>query len=128
MRHKVKIFGEAFDGPQQEAIGEAITATTYSLKFRPAASGLHAIQLGWTGTLTGTFSLQYTALEYPSDSADTNWDSDADWATAASDPAGAPGTTFVPTTFASGGWYRVKYTHTSGTGNMWGIVRFGDGV
>jgi hypothetical protein len=128
MSHKSKVFGEAFDGDAQERIGEAMTGanTYYSLPVRlPYESGLIAFQAGWDGTLSGAFTAWFTTQDRPDLASDTGWNEDAAFAAAASDPAGAPGGTFVPGSGVTGGWWRVKYVNASGAGNMWAFVRTG---
>lgn len=128
MYHRAKLFGAAFDLPQQEKLGEAITGTNtyYSAPMKvPDSGGNVSIQAGWTGNPTGTLTLWYTTLENPNLASDADWTEDTAFATAAADPAGSAGTTFVPGTGVNGNWMRLKYVNASGTGTLWAFGTVG---
>jgi hypothetical protein len=128
MTHRAKVFGEAFDMPQQEKLGEAVTGTNtyYSLPVRLGEeAGLLSVHTGWTGTTAGTLTLWYSNLLNPNLANDDDWDDDAAFASAVSNPAGSAGNTFVPGSGASGVWVREKYVSTSGTGTLWSWITVG---
>lgn len=118
--HKVKIFGDEFDGSAQEKLGEAVTSTNtyYGLPVRPHGAGRFSHHLGWTGTPAGTLTLWYTNLASPGLASDADWIQDTTWAPV--NPAGSAGSTFVTTGNVAAAWVRVKYVNASGTGTLWG--------
>jgi hypothetical protein len=122
MYHRAKVFGEAFDMPQQEKLGEAISgaAAFYSLPVELFDGGRFAVHAGWTGTISGTLDLQYTALANPDLATDTDWQTDSTWTP--TDPAGSAGSTFVPSGNVVARWIRLKYTNALGSGTLWAWI------
>lgn len=100
--------------------GVAVSGTnTY---YSDAMSGTNAdgfgLQLQWTGTPTGTFTLWMSDDEFPNFSSDTDWVQDTSFAP--SNPAGAPGNMRDDVANAKARWKRVKYVNASGTGVLKG--------
>lgn len=119
----VKFWGAASDDDAAEA---ALAATGYSPSLRiPRRAGRGAIHLIWsaTGTPQGTFTLYYSLLPAPDESTDTEWvvDTTAVFMGTGAATGGAAGNTMIIAgNLPAGGWWRLKWTRTSGTLNVRG--------
>lgn len=98
------------------------TATTYSIPLKgPHCDGLMAFHIEWSVGLNGSFSIQYTIH------ADPNLATDADWVTDTAAQvigdsltvAGAAGKSIIFVGNVVPEFARIKWTHTSGSGNIW---------
>lgn len=110
------------NAPAVDGVTVTGAATFYSFmasgKDRQNISG----QVFWTGTPTGTFTLQYSDKFNPNEANDNDWSADTSTFT---NPAGAGGSTpFFCTTVGSQAAFhhRIKYVNASGTGVMTGFA------
>lgn len=98
-----------------------LAATGYSPSERlPQRGGRFGIHLIWpnTGAPNGSFSLQYSLMEMPDEADDNDWVTDTSVSVIGSSltVAGAAGNTIIIAgNVPPGGWYRIKWTRTSGT-------------
>lgn len=83
-----------------------------------------AVELVWTGTPTGTFSIDGSIDNVKAASSVVNW---YPTGTAIDSPAGASGSTLVNLTGIGFRWIRVSYVSTSGSGSL-NITLFGKGI
>lgn len=82
-----------------------------------------AIELVWTGTPTGTFTVDGSIDAVTSPSGVTNWFNTGTTVTA---PAGSASSTLVNLTTIGYRWIRVSYTRVSGSGSL-AVTIFGKG-
>jgi hypothetical protein len=100
--------------------GVAVSSTTtyYSKKISLALTqGNYSIQLAWTGTPTGAFTLWSSDEAEPSEADDTAW-TQVTWTS--SDPAGSPGKQRTDASGKGYRWLRIKYVNASGSGTVTG--------
>jgi hypothetical protein len=102
------------------------TNTYYSKKFAISDTNAIGFRLKTSGTLTGTFTLQYSDKDNPDETSDTDWDEDTSWASGASNPAGSTTSRKYAVTDIRGKWWRIKYVNASGTGNLYGYAAGSD--
>ena len=105
--------------------GVAVSSTnTYYSKMASGAVYL-SLQLAWTGTPTGAFTIQGSDKDQPDETSDTDWFTITATQVPA-DPAGsASGTTGRVNQFNCK-WKRVKYVNASGSGVLSGDASVGE--
>lgn len=77
-------------------------------------------QIFWTGTPTGTFTLQFSNKPNPDETNDNDWSADTSTFT---NPAGSAGSTPFGSTIVASAFafhHRIKYVNASGSGTMTG--------
>lgn len=118
------MWGDPNKGEAHAATGtgrETVAATGYSRAARlPGTGGRFAIHLLWdaTGAPNGTFTLQYSLVPNPDESSDADWVTDSTVTVLGSTltVAGAAGNTLIVASAAPpGGWFRLKWTRSSGS-------------
>lgn len=118
--HPVKVIGT--DRPDA---GATASADLYSKRMPgPAKSGRFSVHAEWDGTVNGVLRLYYSNKPNPAEGSTTDWVEDTTFS--ASDPAGSPGSTFVPAGNASCRWLMIMFDRTSGTGALSVWVHSGD--
>jgi hypothetical protein len=100
------------------------TGTVYSDRFGLSETNALGFELDTTGTLTGTFSLQYSDAQFPDPASDTGWTPDG--ALTFTQPAGSATHQKYSVTDIRGRWFRVKYVHASGSGTLSGKAVSGE--
>ena len=98
------------------------TGTSYSEKFGMGIASLFSLHIIYGG-LTGTLTLWQSNLEEPSEANDDDWVENTDVTFTAL--AGA-GKQFINAGNAAARWYRVRYVHGSGTGDLDIYASFGE--
>lgn len=107
--------------------GKAVSSTTtyYSKVWSGNDSSVYDLQVRWTGTPTGTLTLQVSDKPNPDESTDTDWVTTTE--AAMTNPAGA-GSSFRVTADKSPGKKRLKYVNSSGSGVLYAYVTVPRGV
>lgn len=77
--------------------------------------GKGSYQFLWTGTPTGTLTIQVSNKPTPDDATDTDWTT-LTLAVAITQPAGAAGSEFVGLDGLEALWVRPRYVNASGSG------------
>lgn len=95
-------------------------AVAYSSVFGAAGSQSQSVQLEWSGTPTGVFTLWYSNKMHPSLADDTDWIEDTDFAP--TNPAGSASKMGDNSTIIPANLKRIKYVHASGAGTLKGWV------
>lgn len=102
------------------------TSTTISEVIDVRNSYAMAIQLYWSGTPTGTFSIQ-GSMNYNLSTLGSNVLNAGTWddmgITTANSPAGSAGHTLIDITATGISWIRVVYTNSSGSGTLTGMAQ-----
>lgn len=108
------------NAPAKLGVAVSGTSTFYSDVFSGAEADGYGLQLEWTGTPTGTFTLWMTEKANPSLADDTDWVQDTGFSP--TNPAGSAGKFRDDTTGAKAFRKRVKYVNASGTGTVRGFA------
>lgn len=102
--------------PRQDGVAVSGTNTYYSDPWgAPGADG-HSIQVVYSGTPTGTFTLWYSNKNNPDRASDTDWVQDSSFAP--TNPAGAGGKFGDNAANFKANLKRLKYVNASGTGTI----------
>lgn len=98
--------------------GKAVsgTSTYYSKMFGGNDMAGYDLQVVWTGTPTGTLTLQVSDKANPSEADDTDWVTTTE--TSMTNPAGSA-SKFRVYLVGSGGKHRLKYVNASGSGSLY---------
>lgn len=110
---KDSVIGEITDG-----VAVSGAADHYSKPMSGENASGAGIQLQWTGTPTGTFTLWLSDKPFPILTSDADWYQDTTFTP--TNPAGSAskmGDTFEN---ARAKWWRIKYAHASGSGSVFG--------
>lgn len=109
--------------PMTRGVAVSSTNTYYSGKI--SGSVELSLQLSWTGTPTGTFTVQGSDKAEPDVTTDTDWYTITP-TTAPSNPAGSASSTFGRVNDFNCKWKRVKYVNASGSGVLSGDASVGE--
>lgn len=105
--------------PSSNGVAVTSTNTYYSKMFGGFGSESYDLQVVWTGTPTGTLTLQVSDKPNPVETTDTDWVTTTE--TAMTNPAGS-GSSFRVATDHSPGHKRLKYVNASGSGVLYAYV------
>lgn len=113
----------AGSGSDHRTDGTAVSSTTtyYSKKFRFSKHNAIGWSLMASGTMTGTFTLQYSDVEAPNEATDTDW-SDASAPTITNPAGSSVAMKKYSATDLRGKWFRLKYVNASGSGTIYGYA------
>lgn len=105
--------------------GVAVSSTNTYYSQKISGSAYLSIQLSWTGTPTGTFTV------WGSDKLEPNEANDSDWfaitpTQAPGNPAGSASSTTGRVNEFNSLWKRVKYVNASGSGTLTGDASVGE--
>lgn len=111
---------DAFDISAVARIGTAVTGTN---TYRSQVTDLQGVknpsyQLFWTGTPTGVFVVQGSNRAKRDDTTDADWTTPVPLDRPIVQPAGGASNDFVDLSGFPFRFVRIKYTNTSGTGNI----------
>lgn len=95
----------------------AAAGTQYTGKVHLTGMAFVSIQLFWTGTVAGTWSIWVSNKANPNEANDTDW-TQLSLAASISQPAGAPGNDFVDLNELGAMWARGKHVRSGGAGNI----------
>lgn len=107
------------EGAKSDGVAVTGTEVYYSYPWSAAVDG-QALQLEWTGTPTGTFTLWWSSKPKPDMDTDDDWVEDVDFDP--DNPAGTDGDWGAGTGAIVALLKRVKYTNASGDGVLKGWV------
>lgn len=107
-------------GLKSEGVAVSGTTTYYSKAWGAAGSTGQAMQLEWTGTPTGTFTLWWSSKPNPSMTDDADWIQDTDFAPV--NPAGSASSFGDNAAIMNANLKRIKYVNASGSGTLKGWV------
>lgn len=114
------------NAPRADGVAVSSTNTYYSKMWSGGDSVSYSLQVMWTGTPTGTFTLQVSNKPNPIES------TDADWVTSTEvtvvNPAGSASQFLVSTVNSPHMKKRLKYVNASGSGTITGFVTVPHGV
>lgn len=106
--------------PRTEGVAVSSTNTYYSKMWSGESTDSYDIQVSWTGTPTGTLTLQVSNKENPVES------TDADWVTSTeitvTNPAGSASGFRQACTGSPAYRKRLKYVNASGSGTLYAWV------
>ncbi len=105
--------------------GVAVSATNTYYSAKISGSNYLSLQLAWTGTPTGTFTVQGSDKEIPNEASDTDWYSITP-TQAPSNPAGSAAATSGRVNEFNSRWKRIKYVNASGSGTLTGYAAVGE--
>lgn len=116
--YKLYVTTNASDSAAPTTNGKAVsgTSTYYSKMFGGDNSVAYDLQVVWTGTPTGTLTLQVSDKPNPDETSDTDWVTTTE--TTMTNPAGSA-SSFRVAKDASPGKKRLKYVNASGTGTLY---------
>jgi hypothetical protein len=106
--------------PREDGVAVSAAATHYSAPWGARGSQSHSLQLEWTGTPVGVFTLWYSNKMHPSLADDADWIEDTDFTP--SNPAGSADSMGDNVTVLPANLKRIKYVHASGAGTLKGYV------
>lgn len=126
--HKLFITVDAADSaaPVKDGVAVSSTNTYYSKVWSGNDSATYDLQVKWTGTPTGTLTLQVSNVPNPDESDDADWVTTTE-ATMTAPAGSASGFRDVPTG-PSAGKKRLKYVNASGSGTLYAYVTVPRGV
>lgn len=105
--------------------GVAVSSTNTYYSSKISGSAYLSLQLAWTGTPTGTFTVQGSDKVAPVESTDTDWFTITP-TQAPANPAGSATATSGRVNEFNCLWKRVKYVNASGTGTLTGDASVGE--
>lgn len=112
--------------PPTNGVAVSSTTTYYSKMWSGGDSAAYSLQVAWTGTPTGTFTLQVSNVPNPDESTDTDWKTSTEVTVV--NPAGSASSFLVSTTASPHMKKRLKYVNASGSGTITGYVTVPHGV
>lgn len=112
--------------PRVNSVAVSSTNTYYSKMWSGGDSVSYSLQVVWTGTPTGTFTLQVSNKPNPVESTDADWVTSTEVAVV--NPAGSASQFLVSTTASPHMKKRLKYVNASGSGTITGFVTVPHGV
>lgn len=119
----VKLFMTSDTGdaaaPKTNGVAVSSTTTYYSKMWGGTNSTAYDLQVTWTGTPTGTLTLQVSNKPNPDESTDADWVTTTEGAMV--NPAGSA-SGFRVAVNGSHGKKRLKYVNASGSGVLYGFV------
>jgi hypothetical protein len=95
----------------------AASGTQYTAKVDLWAIAFASIQLFWTGTIAGTWTIWVSNKAAPSEANDSDW-TQLTLAASITQPAGSAGNDYVNLNEFGGRWVRAKHVKSSGSGNV----------
>ncbi len=105
--------------PKTDGVAVSSTSTYYSKMFGGFGSDAYDLHVVWTGTPTGTLTLQVSDKPNPVETSDTDWVTTTE--TTMTNPAGS-GSSFRVAKDVSPGHKRLKYVNSSGSGVLYAYV------
>lgn len=106
-----------------DGVAVSSTNTYYSSPISARLGDGFSLQLRWTGTPTGTFTVWKANKPNPDRTNDADWDQDADFNGSGSlAAAGAAGGASFSAMNAKNDLWRVKYVNASGTGTIFAYM------
>jgi len=105
--------------------GVAVSSTNTYYSSKISGSLYLSLQLAWTGTPTGTFTVQGSDKAEPNEANDTDWYSITPTG-APTNPAGSASSTSGRVNEFNCLWKRVKYVNSSGSGTLTGDATVGE--
>lgn len=119
--YKLFITTSGTDSAAPATDGTAVTGTNtyYSKMFGGFGAIGYDLMVKWTGTPTGTLTLQVSDKPNPDETNDNDWVTTTE--TAMTNPAGSA-SAFRVATITSPGKKRLKYVNASGSGSMYAYV------
>lgn len=106
--------------PRVDGVAVSGTDTYYSKTFGGAGSDGYSLQLEWTGTPTGVFTLWYANKPHPDEADDDDWVQDTGFTP--SNPAGSADSMGDNAANFKANVKRIKYVNASGSGVLYGWV------
>lgn len=107
------------NAPKTNGVAVSSTTTYYSKMWGGFGSDAYDLQVVWTGTPTGTLTLQVSDKPNPDESSDTDWVTTTE--TTMTNPAGSA-SSFRVAKDVSPGHKRLKYVNASGSGTLYAYV------
>jgi hypothetical protein len=95
----------------------AASGTMYSGKLHLRKSAFASIQLFWTGTVAGTWTIWVSDKDEPDETTDSDW-TQLSLADSISQPAGSAGNDYVNLNECGARWVRAKFVTSGGSGNV----------
>jgi hypothetical protein len=118
--------GTDANAPRTESVAVTGANTYYSKMWTGGDSVSYSIQVIWTGTPTGTFTLQVSDKPNPIETTDADWVTSTEVAVV--NPAGAASQFLVSTVNSPHMKKRLKYVNSAGSGTITGWVTVPHGV
>lgn len=118
--------GTDANAPVTTGVAVSGASTYYSKMWSGGDSAAYSIQVVWTGTPTGTFTLQVSDKPNPIETSDADWVTSTEVAVV--NPAGAAGQFLVSTTVSPHMKKRLKYVNSAGSGTITGFAVVPHGV
>ena len=119
--YKLFVTTDPNDSRAPTSDGKAVSSTNtyYSKMFGGFGASKYDLQVFWTGTPTGTFTLQVSDKPNPDESSDADWTTTTE--TTVVNPAGSA-SNFRVASITSPGHKRLKYVNASGSGTLTAYV------
>lgn len=108
------------NAPSSQGVAVSSTSTFYSDVFTGLGADGYGLQLQWTGTPNGTFTLWMSDKLNPGLADDTDWVQDTTFAP--TNPAGAAGKFRDDASNSKSLRKRIKYVNSSSAGTLFGWV------
>lgn len=126
--YKIFVTASGTDGnaPKTDGVAVSSTNTYYSKMWSGGDSVAYSLQVVWSGTPTGTFTLQVSDKPQPNEATDTDWVTSTEVTVV--NPAGSASQFLVSTTVSPHMRKRLKYVNASGSGTITGFVTVPRGV
>ncbi len=112
--------------PYTNSVAVTGANTYYSKMWSGGDSVAYSIQVVWTGTPTGTFTLQVSDKPNPIETTDADWVTSTEVAVV--NPTGAAGQFLISTTASPHMKKRLKYVNSAGSGVLTGYAVVPHGV
>jgi hypothetical protein len=118
--------GTDANSPRVDSVAVTGANTYYSKMWTGGDSVSYSLHVIWTGTPTGTFTLQVTDKPSPTETTDADWVTSTEVAVV--NPAGVASQFLVSTVSSPHMKRRLKYVNSAGSGVLTGWVTVPHGV